>query len=329
MGSVYIVRRKTVPGVLKRPVTTRFHVRYERDSTTGIVHLGVFGTLKEAKQRQEAARMVLASGREPTQYEEVRAESPLMRVVANRWLASRIDVQERTRTNYEISVHQILRAFGRRDPRRITRDEIQEWVGTLSKGVVRLRLATLAQILDYADVAPNPARARIRKPPKTSEAPFLPTRKQLERVYAELAKSDIEMAYACSLLEHLGLRVGELVALDRRSVDQARGRILVERGKTKHAKRFVTVLDGAVALPDEGEGRVFSFTAQALRLALRRACERAGVPRMTPHTLRHLHASRAWHSHGLSPAEVAARLGHASPVVTMETYSHLVPPDRA
>lgn len=63
--------------------------------------------------------------------------------------------------------------------------------------------------------------------------------------------------------------------------------------------------------------------------ALRRECERLGLPPVTPHGLRHLHASLLL-AEGLSVPEVAARLGHASPAVTMAVYAHKVPgQDRA
>lgn len=323
MGSVYIVRRAT------KTKGTRFHVRYERDGVSAVVHLGAYGTLREAKIRKKTALSTVARGDEPSRFERPIVEHGLMQTVARSWLASRIDVKERTRTNYTISVHQILQVFGRRDPARITRDDIQQWVGTLSAGVINLRLGTLTQILDYAGVDPNPARAKIRKPKKPTSEPFLPTRAELEAIYVELGKANPTMVDGCRLLEHLGLRVGELVALEYRDVDHQRKRVLVRKGKTSSAKRFVDVLNGAVALPEGPGGRVFDWTTQALRNALARACENAGVPKITPHTLRHLHASRAWHSYRLSPAEIAARLGHANPVITMQTYSHLTPPDAA
>lgn len=329
MGSVYIVRRKTKPGKENRPIRTRFHVRYERDGASPVVHLGVYGTLKEAESRQKQARALVTLGKEPSRFEQPLVERGLMQTVARSWLASRVDVGERTRTNYTISVQKILAIFGRRDPARITRDDVQDWVNTLSAGVVRLRLATLMQILDFAEIEPNPARARIRKPKKPKADPFLPNRKQLDAVYKKLAEANTTMVDGCRLLEHLGLRVGELVALEYRDVDRERKRVLVRKGKTASAKRFVDVLEDAVALPGPGDGRVFGFTEQALRNALSRSCERADVPKITPHVLRHLHASRAWHSYGLSPAQIAARLGHSSPTITMETYSHLTPPEDA
>jgi integrase len=48
---------------------------------------------------------------------------------------------------------------------------------------------------------------------------------------------------------------------------------------------------------------------------------------LTPHRLRHLHASRLMHQGRLSPAEIAVRLGHASPQTTLARYTWIVPPD--
>lgn len=322
MGSVYLKRRET------RTKGTRWHVRYERDRASPVVFLGSFATEKEAKARKLAAQVELSQGREPSRFATPVAVSTTVKRVAERWLASRIDVSERTFTNYEISVQDILQAFGSRDPSSLGRDDIQDWVGKMSGGVVRLRISTLAQILDHAGVVPNPARGtQIRKPRRARKSKFLPTAKQLAAVYAEIAKYDTEKVYACRLLEHLGLRVNELIEMPRRNVDRKRGRVFVEWAKTTAGVRFVDVLDGSVELPPKGEGRCFSFTDQALRNALIRACEDAGVPRITPHTLRHLSASRLLHSGRLSPVELQHRLGHEKLSTTLNEYAHLVPPE--
>jgi integrase len=60
--------------------------------------------------------------------------------------------------------------------------------------------------------------------------------------------------------------------------------------------------------------------------ALRGECERLGVRHLTPHQLRHLHASLLL-AEGLPVPAVAARLGHANPNVTMAVYAHLVGDD--
>lgn len=321
VGSVYIRRRET------KTKGTRWHVRYERDRASPIVFLGSYPSEKAAKDRKLAAQVALSQGREPTQYEVIERSGDTMTSVSERWLETLLDIEDRTRTNYEISVQRILLVFGPREPDSITRGEVQSWVGTLKRGVVRLRLTTLAQILDHAAVVPNPARGRIRKPKPIASPPVLLTPKQLAVVYEKLEVRHPDRRYACELLEHLGLRVNELLRMPSKNVDHARGRVFVQWAKTPAGVRFVEVLDGSVVLPRWKTGRRFDFTDQALRNSLRRACVEAGVPVITPHDLRHLHASRLLHDARLSPVEIQHRLGHEKLSTTLDTYAHLVPPE--
>ncbi len=54
-----------------------------------------------------------------------------------------------------------------------------------------------------------------------------------------------------------------------------------------------------------------------------RLCEAAGVPRIRFHDLRHTHATWLLAA-GVHPKVVAARLGHSSTKLTLDTYSHVV-----
>lgn len=53
-------------------------------------------------------------------------------------------------------------------------------------------------------------------------------------------------------------------------------------------------------------------------------CKRLGLPRLTPHGMRHLHASLLL-SRGLPLTDVSARLGHANPNITASVYAHVIP----
>ena len=57
--------------------------------------------------------------------------------------------------------------------------------------------------------------------------------------------------------------------------------------------------------------------------ALRRCCEKADIPIITIHGLRHTHASLLLFA-GVSIASVARRLGHASMTTTQKTYLHII-----
>ena len=49
-----------------------------------------------------------------------------------------------------------------------------------------------------------------------------------------------------------------------------------------------------------------------------------GLPKFTIHGLRHTHATILMEK-GVSPKVVSERLGHASPAITMDIYSHGLP----
>jgi integrase len=56
------------------------------------------------------------------------------------------------------------------------------------------------------------------------------------------------------------------------------------------------------------------------------AMERAGLPHVRLHTLRHTHASQLITS-GMDILTVSRRLGHSSPAITLTVYGHLLSPD--
>ena len=59
-----------------------------------------------------------------------------------------------------------------------------------------------------------------------------------------------------------------------------------------------------------------------LRRAFRRTLERAQLPHMPFHSLRHTSATLAIEA-GVHPRTVADRLGHATPSLVMNTYGHV------
>ena len=75
--------------------------------------------------------------------------------------------------------------------------------------------------------------------------------------------------------------------------------------------------DGLVFTGETGKP-LFRSTAEH---AMKRECARLGLPPMTPHGLRHLHASLLLHE-GIPVTAVSARLGHANPQITLTTYAH-------
>jgi len=136
----------------------------------------------------------------------------------------------------------------------------------------------------------------------------------------------------------------------RRSVQRLRGEWVPTTPKTDAGERTLVIPARLVAairvekllqnarrlrIGAEGcdEGLVFStirgkpLYKGCVAKALRVACERLGLPPLTPHGLRHLSASLLL-SENVPLPNVSQRLGHADPSITARIYSHVVRPDR-
>jgi len=154
------------------------------------------------------------------------------------------------------------------------------------------------------------------------------------------------------LLGFGGLRIGETAALDIADLDLLRGRVTVSKtatevaghlsvGPTKtgsirtvsipsflrtilaaHIERGFTGADGSVfSSPEGGRLRPANFRRRVFASAVRAAV----LPeRFRIHDLRHTCAALLI-SQGAGPKEIAERLGHSSPVVTMTVYAHVLP----
>ncbi len=157
-----------------------------------------------------------------------------------------------------------------------------------------------------------------------------------------------------------GCRVGELLALTWGDVDlnagtlhiaktlqRLAGQIAIGDPKTEAGERTIALPAEAVRVLKAQRGRqalqriqagdgwqndhdlVFTGLAgQPLHVstvehALQRECRRLGLPHLTPHGLRHMHASLLL-AEGLPVPAVSARLGHANPSITMTIYAHEV-----
>ena len=72
-------------------------------------------------------------------------------------------------------------------------------------------------------------------------------------------------------------------------------------------------------------GGNFIFRAE-VAAALRSACDRLNLPRLTPHGLRHQSASLLL-AESVPLPNVSRRLGHTNPAITARIYSHVVRAD--
>jgi len=125
------------------------------------------------------------------------------------------------------------------------------------------------------------------------------------------------------LLARMGLRAGEVAALDLGHFDWLRGEVVIP-GKGGREERLPLPVDVGEALAAyilggrrKETGRLFqrllaphrSVTVHSVKEVVRRACQRAGIPSVGPHCLRHSLASQTLAA-GASLVEVGQVLRH-------------------
>jgi integrase len=133
-------------------------------------------------------------------------------------------------------------------------------------------------------------------------------------------------------LDATGVRVGELEAARIGDLDEQRQAWLVRAAVSKTRRpRWITlpadlfeiVVDRLPAREDrDPDAPLFAgVTADRLRIAIGRGCRDAGVPRFSPHALRHRRISLLHHQ-GRSWAEIGELVGQRSKLVTADRYTH-------
>ncbi len=337
MASAWIARRSTKQG------ETRFRVMFKAGGREAPQqYAGTFRTMREAKIRRDWIAGELAALRMP----DIRPATPIvvatLRLTADRWRTSRVDVTDRTAVNHRVDLSRILPVLGDRPLDEITSADIASFVGELhaegdglGRETIRKTLTTLAQVFDFAGVTPNPARDRTVKLPREDRPEVCPP----TAGHVEAAFRLLPAAYRLALLvlDTTGMRVGELQGLTWGDVDETEGRWRVSAtvAKTRRA-RWVPVPEivfaGAIALmPREDRdlsAQVFAgFGADRFRTAVARACKGAGIPVFSPHDLRHRRAT-LWHLGGVPAAEASSWLGHSAQE-HLKTYAHATLVDRS
>jgi integrase len=273
---------------------TSFRVRYRLGGRSSVPQWGgAFTTKREAEARVQYIADQLAAMRVPRLELLTPAATVDLRAVAARWRKSRIDISDRTSMNQQVELARVLAIIGGDDPAAITKGRVQELVAQLhsdglKRETIRKTIGTLAQVLDHAEISPNPARG-IRLPPKDVEEVNPPTAPHIEAVLGLVPRAYL---LPIVVLDATGMRVGELERLRWGDVDELdqRWRVAAASTKTRRA-RWVPVPTAVFAavvelVPREDrdlERQVFAgFGADRLRTAIARACKAAGVPAYSP-----------------------------------------------
>ena len=220
----------------------------------------------------------------------------------------------------------------------VTPEDVERFAASLvdlSPSSIAQRLAAVKSFLKFAHemgAADEDAGRLARLPPKPDT---LAERILSEKQVASLLTAPTDPVHRAllGLLYDVGLRVSEAVGLRWRDVSQHGEDVVLtifgKGGKTRHVGLTreqwepVSLLRGAAP----AASRVFSLrtTDQAYRI-VKRAARVAGLPEgVSPHWLRHAHATHAIDAG--APLHLVQRdLGHAS-LMTTERYLHARPED--
>ena len=227
-------------------------------------------------------------------------------------------------------------------------------------GRVLMRLKSLfREALRLELIARNPAEAvKIRPPGPTKTARALEPYEVARLLEAAETSRSKDMALLLRLILETGLRRGEALALQWRDIDLEAGELTVRRAwvkvkskgafsepKTHAATRKIPLSQSLLRhlkdrreellehlTPEEVDGLFLAggvkpVDPDAFNHYLRRLTQKIGLGRVRVHDLRHTWATLAL-ARGVPLEIVSARLGHASPTVTLQVYRHLLEEER-
>jgi len=232
----------------------------------------------------------------------------------------------------------------------ITADHVRSYLAELMKNqaaraTVQRRLSAIKAFFRYRETtigAASPART-IRSPKNERRLPSILQEDEVRRLL-EFSSSQDDSAPAAirdrAIFETLyssGLRVGELVGLNWRDIDEELGMVMIRAGKG-NKDRLVPLGEPALdalkkwktAMPVawEHDGPVITnlrggrLTTRSVEMILQRRIEAAGLTSgVTPHGLRHSFATHML-GNGADLRSIQEMLGHAS-LATTQRYTHV------
>jgi integrase/recombinase XerC len=232
----------------------------------------------------------------------------------------------------------------------ISADHIRSYLAELmkrnaSRATVQRRLSSIKAFFRYRETAtgaPSPARS-IRSPRNERRLPSILQEDEVRRLIEfSLAPGDSTTAAKRdrAIFETLyssGLRVGELVGLNWRDIDEELGMVMIRAGKGNKdrlvplgepALDALRVWRSAMPIAWEPGGPVITnlrggrLTTRSVELILQRRIEAAGLSAgVTPHGLRHSFATHML-GNGADLRSIQEMLGHTS-LATTQRYTHV------
>ncbi len=230
---------------------------------------------------------------------------------------------------------------------RVERKEAEKQPKGLSAKTVRNINQVISSAIDFAVaqkiIPENPCKAVALPKVEHKEMQTIPA-EQLQAFLQEAKATGVYEMYYIELAT--GLRRGELLGLKWTDIDWKNGIIKVRRQvarvdgqiveaplKTKNSYRAVTISQQAIEVLKQQKEKtndqyVFPspnggpISPDSVNNMLKRVLERAGIPKVRFHDLRHTFATIALQN-GVDIKTVSGMLGHFSAGFTLDTYAHV------
>lgn len=222
----------------------------------------------------------------------------------------------------------------------LTLEDIRRWHDDIAKGrranSVRVYVIRLRAVIGYLNLLDIPCLKSqlIPVPKREATVPVYLTEAEVDAMIA--CAYNLRNAFVISLLYSSGIRLSELIALNRGQIVDRRFTVIGKGRKPRLCfidERTEHLMDQYLkSRQDHNEALVVSFehksrmTATNIQLLVRNSASRAGITKkVTPHTLRHSFATNFLKNNG-NMRYLSAMLGHASLDTTM-MYAHVVDHD--
>ena len=246
----------------------------------------------------------------------------------------------RTEEIHEACKRLLLTTLGDKEIESLTVSDVRRWHSEISKNrrpnSVRVYVLRLRAVLGYLNIRGYECLdARLIPVPKReATVPVYLTEAEVDAMIA--CAYNLRNAFIISLLYSSGIRLSELISLNRGQIVDRRFTVIGKGRKPRLCfidERTEHLMDQYLkSRTDHSDALIVSFehkdrmTATNVQLLVRNSAKRAGITKkVTPHTLRHSFATNFLRNNG-NMRYLSAMLGHASMDTTM-MYAHVVDHD--
>lgn len=313
-----------------------FLQRFTLHGRKGSISLGEFPIIKSAEARERAleCKAMVARGEDPRQEKIDRRNMPTLKEFAQQTYLPWAYRHKRSADDDESKLqHHVYKVLGNKQMDSMTQLEIQAFLDQIADSHAASTTNRFRSLLskmfnmaiELGIITTNPC-TYIRKYKEPDFHPVVLTPEETYRLLVALDQDENKVAAAAlKILALTGCRRDEILSATWENVDMEKSMLylpVTKSGKARHVPLSDTVMDILRGIqPVEGSPWVFNGRDAGTRLSdprktLWRALERAELPRIRIHALRHGAACAAL-NHGVDLASIQAMLQHASITTTM------------